>query len=350
MIRKIMKKLPGTTSEVIMGAGDDTAVIKMAKDSYLLATTDSQVDGVHFLSQFATPVDIGRKSVAVNVSDIAAMGGTPTYCLVSLILPKTLQEDFADRLYDGIIEECRRYDIQIIGGNISTGRELVVDLFMLGQTTPDQLLLRKGARPGDKILVTGSLGGGAAGLQLLLNPKLSVIARIPIKSGDVAISERLLRFARNDKKKNVLLSRQFTPTPRLKESQIIANKHYATSMIDISDGLGADLNHICESSKVGARIFEEKLPVSDTVREVAEKLKKNAWELALNGGEDYELCFTAQEENMISDIISAVKQGTGTDVIVIGEMLPEGEGKWLVLKNGKTIPLPVKGWDHLKEL
>ncbi len=235
-----------------------------------------------------------------------------------------MREEFADKLYDGIIEECKRYDIQIIGGNISTGKQLVVDIFMLGQTTPSQLLLRRGAKPGDKILVTGSLGGAAAGLQLILNPKLE---------------------AKEDEK--VLLSRQFTPTPRLKEAQIIASKHSATSMIDISDGLGADLNHICESSKVGARIYENKLPITDIVGEVAEKLKKNAWELAINGGEDYELLFTAPESE-VAGIISAVKQGTGTDVSVIGEILPEGEGKWLVLKNGKTIPLPVAGWDHLK--
>ena len=333
LIRKIMNKLPSTTSEVIMGAGDDTGVIKISKNSYLLATTDSQVEGVHFLTQFAAPTDIGRKSVAVNVSDIAAMGGIPTYCLVSLILPrtimvrgvpKTLQEDYADKLYDGIVEECKRYDIQIIGGNISTGQGLVVDIFMLGKTKPSRLLLRKGAKPGDKILVTGSLGGANAGLQLLLNKKLEVKAE----------------------SRKALLSKQFTPIPRLKEAQIIAGKQCATSMIDISDGLGADLNHICESSKVGARIYEEKIPVNDEVREVAKELNKNELELAISGGEDYELMFTAPK-NMTSDIVSAVKQGTGTEISVIGEILPEDEGEWLVLKNGKTIPLPVGGWDHL---
>lgn len=324
LIKKIMDKLPPTTSEVITGAGDDTAVVKMTEDSYLLATTDSQVDGAHFFSQFAAPGDIGRKYVAVNISDIAAMGGTPTFCLVSLILPKTLQEDYVDNLYDGIIEECKRYDIQIIGGNISTGKQLVVDIFMLGKTTPSQLLRRKGAKPGDKILVTGNLGGAAAGLQLLLNPELEV----------------------KDDNRKELLSRQFTPTPRLKEAWIIASKHAATSMIDISDGLGADLGHICESSKVGAKIYEEKIPITDAAREVAEKMKKNDWEVALGGGEDYELCFTAPGE-AVSDIISSVKQGTGTEVTIIGEILPENEGKWLVLKNGKAVPLPVKGWDHL---
>lgn len=334
-----------------MGAGDDAAVIKITEDSYLLATTDSQVEGVHFLSQFAAPADIGRKSVAVNVSDIAAMGGIPTYCLVSLILPKTLQEDYADQLYDGIIEECRRYDIQIIGGNISTGRELVIGISMLGKAIPSQLLLRKGAKPGDKILVTGSLGGAAAGLQLLLkNP--SPALPIPPLSGREHVASPPYKgelegvIARNDKE-IALLSRLFTPTPRLQEARIIAGKQRATSMIDISDGLGADLNHICESSKVGARIYEEKIPVTDTVGEVAEKLKKNLWELALNGGEDYELCFTVPESEVVG-IISEVKQQTGTDVSVIGEILPEDQGKWLVLKNGKTVPLPAEGWDHLR--
>lgn len=325
LIRKIIKKLPGTHPDVIIGAGDDTGVIKMPDGNYLLATTDSQVDGVHFLSKIAKPLDIGSKSIAVNVSDIAAMGGIPTFCLVSLILPKILNDDYVDKLYDGIIKECKRYDIQIIGGNISAGKELVVDIFMLGKTTPDQLLLRRGAKPGDIILVTGDFGGASGGLQLLLDPKLEVSAG----------------------NRKILLLRQFIPTPRIKEAQVIAGLKLATSMIDVSDGLGADLGHVCESSKVGARIFEEKIPISDAVREIAGKTGRNLWELAVNGGEDYELMFTAPKST-VDSIISSVKQETGTDVTVIGEILPETEGKWLALKNGKTIQLPVEGWDHFR--
>jgi thiamine-monophosphate kinase len=323
LIQNLLKKLPHTTSEVIAGAGDDAAVIKLTDSSYLLATTDSQVDGVHFLSRLASPRDIGRKSIAVNVSDIAAMGGWPAYCLVSLILPKKIDETYADKLYDGIIEECKRYEVQIIGGNISRGQELVVDLFMLGKTTPSQLLLRSGAKRGDKILVTGGLGEAAAGLQLLLNPKLEIEPEL----------------------KHALLAKQFTPTARLKEARVIADQKQATAMIDISDGLGQDLAHICESSDVGVRIYEEKIPVSNAVNEVAGKLGKKGWELALGGGEDYELCFTAHS-NAVDNLISTVKQKTGTNVSVIGEILAKQEGKSLVLKNGETIPLPVKGWDH----
>lgn len=322
-IRKLISKLSKKTPGVIIGAGDDTCVIKQTENSYLLATTDSQVDGVHFLSRLASANDIGRKSVAVNVSDIAAMGGRPTYCLVSLILPKFLSEDYIDNLYDGIVEECKKYDIAITGGNISTGKELVVDIFMLGEAPPDRLLRRDGARPGDKILVTGNLGEAAAGLQLLLNPKLEV----------------------SNENRKALLSRQFTPAPRLKEAQIIAELKRATSMIDISDGLGQDLDHICESSKVGARIFEEKIPINNAVMEAAEKAGKNGWELAINGGEDYELLLTAPE-SAVNSIILSVKRETRTDVNVVGEILPESEGKWLVLKGGKSIPLPVEGWDH----
>ena len=319
-IKNLIDKLPRTGKDVIVGAGDDAGVIKLSEDQYLLATTDALVEGVHFKSTLFRPEEVGRKAVAVNVSDIAAMGGKPTYCMVSLVLPKILDEAYGIKLYDGIIEECKRYNIQIIGGNISSGQELVVDIFMLGKTTQDQMILRSGAKAGNKVLVTGFLGEAAAGLQLLLNPKFNI---------------------------DNLISKQLTPTPRLKEALVIAKSRLATSMIDISDGLGQDIGHICDSSGVGVKIYEERLPIGSGVEEVAGMMDKDPWELALSGGEDYELCFTVPEK-YVEKITSVIKEQIGTQVSVVGEILPKEAGRILVLKNGEIIPLPNSGWDHLE--
>ncbi len=324
-IRNLIKRLPRTGQDVIAGAGDDAGVIKLSEDQYLLATTDALVDGVHFKSTLFSPEDVGRKAVAVNVSDIAAMGGKPAYCLVSLVLPKALEEDYRDRLYAGIVEECKRYDVQIIGGNVSGGKELVVDIFLLGKTTPDQMVLRSGAKVGDKVLVTGSLGEAAAGLQLLLNPNVGT------DSGQA---------------RNSLISRQLNPTPRLNEALMIAESGFATSMIDISDGLGQDIGHICDSSGVGVKIYEERLPISSGVEEVGELIGKKPLELALLGGEDYELCFTVSPE-FVEKVIFTIESKAKIRVSIVGEILPKKEGQVLVLKNGEIIPLPSSGWDHL---
>ena len=368
-IQGLIGRLPGVGKDVIAGAGDDAGVIKLSDDQYLLATTDALVEGVHFVNNFFRPEDVGRKAVAVNVSDIAAMGGRPTYCLVSLVLPKGLDEDYGTRLYDGIIEECKRYDVQIIGGNVSGGKELVVDVFMLGRASADQVILRSGARVGDKVLVTGSLGEAAAGLQLLLNPKFKMDFAL-VELDTFSLHERIWdsRLRGNDREKSGndrkrsgddknrggndksikvdgLISRQLTPMPRVREGLVIAGSGLATSMIDISDGLGQDVGHICDSSGVGVKIYEEGLPVSGGVEEVARKLGKKSWELALSGGEDYELCFTVRPES-VEKIISVIRRETGTDVGVVGEILAKEAGRIFVLKSGEMIPLPDRGWDH----
>ena len=332
-IKSFIGKFSRTGKDVIVGAGDDAGVVKVSGDEYLLATTDALVDGVHFKSALFRPEDVGRKSIAVNVSDIAAMGGRPAYCLVSLVLPKSLDESYKNRLYDGIVQECERYDIQIIGGNVSGGKELVVDVFLLGKVASDKVILRSGAKVGDKVLVTGSLGDAAAGLQLL---KLKEIR------GRENDRELRFRTSRND---NNLISKQLTPTPRLKEALMIAESGLATSMIDISDGLGQDIGHICDSSGVGVRIYEDRLLIGEGVVEVAERMGKKPLELVLLGGEDYELCFTASEKH-VEKIKSAIESKTKTLVSVVGEILEKEVGRLLVLRNGEVVPLLDTGWDH----
>lgn len=313
LIDKITHRFHKYKSDVYKGIGDDTAVVRLNKDKCLLYTCDALVSGVHFSEKYSTPYQIGRKAAAINISDIAAMGGKPSHFLVSLFLPKGTTEKFIDELYKGLTEECSLYDIDIIGGNIARSNQFIVDLFLIGEVFPSNLLLRSGAKVGDSVLVTGTLGDSAAGLKLLQNPQLN-------------ISER-------DKKK--LISRHLTPTPRIKEGLLIAESKKATSMIDISDGLSSDLGHICDESRVGVKLFVDKIPVSDSVK----------IDLALNGGEDYELCFTMPAK-YASDFSHKLEKETATKVTIVGKIIPQIQGKWLINDAGKKFPLRAKGWDH----
>lgn len=296
LIDRIVSKFRKYKSDVLKGIGDDCAVIKSHKDKYLLYTCDSLVSGVHFSEKYSTPYQIGRKAAAVNISDIAAMGGKPNYFLVSLFLPEGTTEKFIDELYQGLTEECNLYDIDIIGGNIAKSNQFIIDLFLIGEVSSNNLLLRSGAKVGDLVLVTGTLGDSAAGLKLLQS-------RIP--------------------------------TPRIKEGMIIAQSKKATSMIDISDGLSSDLLHICEASQVGVKLFTDKIPVSDSVK----------IDLALNGGEDYELCFTVPAK-YASDVSQKIEKETATKVTIVGEIISKIQGRWLIDSAGKKSPLKAKGWDH----
>ena len=267
LIDRIANKFGKYKNDVLKGIGDDCAVIKSNKNKYLLYTCDSLISGIHFSEKYSRPYQIGRKVAAVNISDIAAMGGQPNHCLVSLFLPEGRTEKFIDELYQGLIEECSLYDVDIIGGNIARSNQFIIDLFLIGEVSPQNLLLRSGAKVEDLVLVTGNLGDSAAGLKLLQNPQLN-------------ISE--------DKKR--LISRHLTPIPRIKEAMLISKSKKATSMIDISDGLSSDLGHICVASQVGVKLFADKIPVSDSVK----------IDLALNGGEDYELLLSKPRKSYLS--------------------------------------------------
>jgi len=295
LIDRLTRDLPNFSKDVIVGIGDDCAVLKQGDNKYLLVTCDVQIEGVHFLPAVAEPENIGQKAVAVNVSDIAAMGGKPTFCLVSLIIPKNMESNYIDSIYDGIKKSCKLYDVQIIGGNISSGKQLAIDIFMIGEVKRDELLLRSGAKPGDKLLVTGSLGLAAAA---------------------------------------VALQQHSVPHCRLHEASIIAKSKLATSMIDISDGLLSEIGHVCDKSDVGVVIYDSQVPAPKGL------------EFALNGGEDYELLLTVSSD-MADKIIELVQKKSGTLVTVVGEILDKTEGRWIQSIDGKNRPLISNGWDHL---
>lgn len=326
LIDRIQRALPVPGADVIVGIGDDVAVLRAIGTRVWLATCDVQVEGAHFLREAIAPRDLGRKALAINLSDIAATGGTPRFALVSLGLPGDLGVEFMDELYAGLRAEAEIFGVEIIGGNMSRSRlGIFIDVFLLGEAPRENILLRSGARVGDKILVTGTLGDAAAGVALLINRALTT-------------TEAYAAMARTHRD---------TPTPRVREGQLIGAAHVATAMLDVSDGLASDLSHICERSGVSARVFAENLPVADENRILARAAYGDERHFALYGGEDYELLFTAPaaQANALADKIT---RETDTRVSIIGEILPKDARRELTLPDGRVIPLEARGWDHFK--
>ena len=315
LIERIRAAIPAAGPDVIIGIGDDVAVLRADAQSVWLATCDVQVEGAHFLRGAIAPRSLGRKALAINLSDIASAGGTPRFALVSLGLPGDLETEFIDELYAGLREEGSAFGVDIVGGNISRSRlGMFIDVFLIGEAARENVVLRSGAHPGDLIMVTGSVGDAAAGVALLLDPALKADARY----ADAAC-------ARRDR-----------PTPRVREGALIGTLRLASAMIDVSDGIAGDLRHICEKSKVSARLYAERLPVSADNRALARRTKGNEWHFALHGGEDYELLFTASPGHA-DQLARRITSATGTPA----------EGPFgRVLPDGSSFPLAEAGWDH----
>jgi thiamine-monophosphate kinase len=332
LIDRIARRLPAPGAEVVLGIGDDTAALRLSGDRLLLATCDIQLEGHHFLRDKIAPQQLGRKALAINLSDIASMGGRPRYALVSLGLPKDLAVAWVDALYDGLQEEAARVGTRIVGGNVTGSPLILVDITLLGEVEEDRLLRRSGARVGDRLLVTGTLGASGAGLAWL-------VARDEVRG--TRDEERGMRDEVAE-----LLAAHFTPTPRVPEGRAIGATHAATAMIDLSDGLASDVGHICELSNVGVLVEAARLPISPATRAVAEGLGRDPTAFALFGGEDYELLLTAPAEG-VGELVAAVGQ-TGTPLMDIGAIVPAAAGRTLLLTNGRTAPLEPGGWDHFR--
>ena len=222
LIGRIKSEIKLYSKDVVAGIGDDTAVLKYDKNSYLLFATDMLVENVHFSLKYSTPEQIGMKAIEQNASDIASMGGIPKFAVVSLALPSYIEVEFVDRLYNGINEKCKRYKISIVGGNITHSKEVVVNVSMLGFVEKKFLVIRGGAKVGDLIFCSGDVGKSSVGLELL---------------------------RRNLKGKSIKY--HLEPQSRLGLARKLA-KAGVNSMIDVSDGVGSEVKHICGESKVGA--------------------------------------------------------------------------------------------------
>lgn len=296
-------------ANVIKGVGDDCAVIKFNKKKFLLITTDMLVENDHFSLKWQTPFQVGMKLMEVNVSDIVSMGGTPKYAFLSLSIKKNTSVEFMDELYKGIYFSAKKHKVKVLGGDIIHGTEYAFNLTILGAVEKSLLRLRSSAKANDLICVTGKLGGSTAGLKLLMNNKKGFL-----------------------KKHNEPKSRSE------REGKIIAK--YCNAMIDVSDGLGSEVRHICEESSKGAEIYYEKIPISKETLKSAKKLLMNAFDFALYGGEDFELVFTLPEKNL-----KKLKKEF-TDFTVVGKILSKEKGVFL-LKKGKKSSLG-SGFNHFQ--
>lgn len=273
LIDSIKKRSFRKASSVLVGIGDDAAALQIAPSSVLLATTDMLLEDVHFDLSYSDFYSVGWKSVAVNLSDIAAMGGSPRFCLTSLGIPPAISVEQIAEFYRGCNVVLRDYGTALVGGDTCASRKgFTVNVVLLGEIEKSKVISRAGAKPGDRIFVTGTLGDSAAGMALLLNKKNKNVKSQPAAKK--------------------LIAKHLRPEPRVAWGRMIALSKCANSMIDISDGLSSDLLHICQDSKVGARIIAGNIPLSRSLRGMSEVLGKTPLSFALSGGEDYELLFT----------------------------------------------------------
>lgn len=303
VIRGISGSLPDAPPEVLVPIGDDCAVLHLGGTTWA-AAADMLVAGHHF-KDWASPEDVGYKAVAVNVSDVAAMGAVPRFVLVSGGAP---DPEIAARCFQGVREACGEFGVYPIGGDTTRAEALTVDVSILGQFT-NLPVLRSGARPGDLLAVTGELGAASAGF-------------LALENGDWK-PERLIR-------------KHLRPEPRVAAGQVSARLD-AHAMIDLSDGLASDVRHICEKSDVGCRIELQRLPIAGDTREYLDSLGQDPETLAATGGEDYELLISAPET-----VIQAMTSELETPLTVIGEIVDAGVE---FLKGGERIE-NLSGWDH----
>lgn len=297
--------------QLIIGIGDDAAAWR-GDTSVQLATVDSLVQDVHFSLKDTSWEDLGWKALAVNLSDIAAMGGLPKYALVALSLPEDTEVAGVISLYRGMMELAQQFEVAIVGGNISRAPLVVISVTVLGSA--GSMLTRSAARPGEQAAVTGYLGAAASGLEMMKQG-------LRFDAGTAPLKKAFLR-----------------PYPRVAEGQMLVEQGVRAA-IDVSDGLIADLGHVCQASRVGSRIDIERVPVHPAARA---SLGDRSLELALSGGEDYELLFTAT-----SEVISRVKKAAACPITVIGEITAANIGEVkLVDSRGNPVSPAKRGWEH----
>lgn len=327
LIDRIRSLFPHSAPSVVVGMGDDVAVLRTSAGHLLLATCDCQIEGVHF-SLPAVPGNLlGRRAAAVNLSDMAAMGGTPLWALVSLMVPESTPMALVEEIYRGFGDTLERFGAVLVGGNTARHPErLVIDVTLLGDVDPEKVILRSGARPGDLIVVTGTLGASRAGLECL--------------RGDLSGVDEPIRAA--------AVQKHWAPEPRLAEGRLLAASGWVHAMIDLSDGLMGDLGHVCRASGVGAVLYADAVPVDPACEAVARAVRRDPLEWALYGGEDYEL-LAAVDPGGFPDITQALEEARATPCRVIGRIVPREEGVRCVRPDGTVVGGPHHAWDHFRK-
>jgi thiamine-monophosphate kinase len=309
-IQKIRRMAASSINNAVKkGIGDDCAVVRLKPGFELLVTTDLCIEDVHFRRAWHPPAVVGHRCLTRGLSDIAAMGGEPLACFLSLGLPADLPQSWVCGFLRGLLALARRHNVQLAGGDVSSAPQITADIIVTGQVPAGTAILRSGTGSGDRIYVTGTLGVSAVTLKQL--------------------------YAGNTIKPTKP-NPHFYPTPRLQVGHFLRENRLATAMIDMSDGLSVDLTHICEESGVAAILSSDNIPIG-----------KNAdLELALHGGEDYELLFTASKRVKVPSRIA------GVAITQIGEVRNRKDYSSAIQilgDNGKVQPLPQRGWEHFKK-
>jgi thiamine-monophosphate kinase len=323
-IKRISRGCLIRSDSIVKAIGDDAAAFTTAPDQLTLITTDLLVERVHFLRETISGFDLGYKSLAVNLSDIAAMGGTAREAFVSIAIPGDCQLDYLEAIYDGIKDLAARFDVNVLGGDTtSSKKDLIINIVVQGIVSEKEILCRDAAQPGDVIFSTGFLGDSKAGLHLILN-------QIDADTASLA----------------ALLKAHLVPQPHLPEGRFLARQPGVHAAIDTSDGLSSDLAHIAEESRVGARLYANKIPISPNLKDFCIRFDFDPVDYALSGGEDYTLLCTIAPHNA-DKIADAFEKEFNRPLFAIGEITKKTQLE-VVFPDAETRPITPTGWDHFK--
>jgi thiamine-monophosphate kinase len=318
LIEKIRRATP-LGRGVLLGIGDDAAWLESRSGS-ILVTSDLLIEDIHFKLEWTSLFALGHKALAVNLSDIAAMGGKPSYLILALGIPADFNSDQVYEFYRGIKSLCSKTGVALVGGDTNVAKSLIISVCVIG-CAPYPPVRRSGAKVGNDIYVTGTLGDSSLGLKLL-------------QSGPVRSNRGFVAY---------LVSRHHQPTPRVAAGVVLARERLATAMIDISDGLLQDLGHICKASGVGAEIWRDKLPLSPAYRSMT---GKDGWRHALSGGEDYELLFCAKRRDRTR--LENLSKRAKVPITRIGKCIAAKDRITVLDGSGRPLSIPMKGYDHFR--
>jgi len=325
-IHELLQKEGVQTPGLTLGIGDDTASFLPHAGYEVLVTCDSMVEDRHYLPQHITPLELGRRAMVLNISDIGAVGGKPLYALVSLGLRADTPVSDVEAMYCGFVAELNPFGASIIGGNLTKSEDSpFIDITLIGEVEHGKTVRRSTAEVGDAILVTGYPGQSAAGLQLLLQAQPNT-----------------------DLLRHPLVRAYNMPSHRAWEGRAIAQSGCVTAMIDTSDGFLGDLGHICKESAVGAELIQGRLPISEDLRQAAQKLRQDPYDLILKDSDDYELIITCSPDHM-DQIYSAVSALSDVPVTEVGRITDVARQIKLILPDGTQSGIQPAGWDHFTE-
>lgn len=330
LIQSIPRQFTTEGIRATVGIGDDAAVLPLSPKQHLVISTDLLIEDIHFRKKTSTLYDIGYKAAAANLSDMAAMGATPTAMFVAIALPPSFTNQDWQKFYKGLAIPGKSYKVKVLGGDTSSSpTSLFITITIIGLVRPGHILTRQGAKVGDAIYVSGTLGDSAAGLAYLEKctrpPKLSAL-------------QKAMKY---------LVQRHLQPTARIALGQLLASQPYASATMDLSDGLSGDLKHLCQHSHVGALIDSRQIPMSQEIQYYAKKSRTTPLPWSLHGGEDYELLFTIPPKWQQEFERKAKKQRMA--ISKIGVIQPKRFGIRIVQNDGSQERLSSKGYEHFIE-